>query len=76
MKTTIISLLSALVAGTTGYLVAKKIYHKKITFAGQLVAVKDNKEHTTNLYLKLDKPVEEVCSANVANMEVVIKEID
>lgn len=71
LKKIIISTLGLACAGATGYLIGRKKKNKEITYAGTLW-VDDSEPHKTpDMYLELDKDVEEVTKAKVVHLKVV-----
>lgn len=71
LKKIIISTLGLACAGATGYLLGNGKKNKKITYAGTLW-VDDSVPHKTpDIYLELDKDVEEVTKAKIVHLKVV-----
>lgn len=71
LKKIMISILGLTCAGATGYLIGRRKKNKEITYAGTLW-VDDSVPHKTpDMYLELDKDVEEVTKAKVVHLKVV-----
>lgn len=71
LKKIIISTLELAFAGATGYFIGSRKKNKEITYAGTLW-VDDSVPHKTpDMYLELDKDVEEVTKAKVVHLKVV-----
>lgn len=71
LKKMIIRTLGLACAGATGYLIGSRKKNKKITYAGTLW-VDDSVPHKTpDIYLELDKDVEEVTKAKVVHLKVI-----
>lgn len=71
LKKIIIRTLGLACAGATGYLLGNRKKNKKITYSGTLW-VDDSVPHKTpDIYLELDKDVEEVTKAKVVHLKVV-----
>lgn len=71
LKKIIISTLGLACAGATGYLIGRRKKNKEITYAGTLW-VDDSEPHKTpDMYLELDKDVEEVTKVKVVCLKVV-----
>lgn len=71
LKKIIISTLGLACAGATGYLIGRRKKNKEISYAGTLW-VDDSVPHKTpDMYLELNKDVEEVTKSKVVHLKVV-----
>ncbi len=71
LKKIIISTLGLACAGATGYFIGSRKNNKEITYAGTLWVDDSIPHKTPDMYLELDKDVEEVTKAKVVHLKVV-----